>query len=65
MAYHMTPDELKHTAWELMGRHWKAELARALDINPRTVYRWASGEIPVPSWVRVALRGIESDLKRG
>jgi transcriptional regulator with XRE-family HTH domain len=28
----------------LYGTQWQSDLARALDVNPRTVRRWASGE---------------------
>ena len=45
----MTETELLNaTASALYGAHWQNALARALDINERTVRRWASGEAPVP-----------------
>ena len=39
---------LNATASALYDPHWQNALARALDINERTVRRWASGEAPVP-----------------
>jgi DNA-binding transcriptional regulator YdaS (Cro superfamily) len=42
---------LNATASALYGAHWQNALARALDINERTVRRWASGEAPVPAGV--------------
>jgi predicted transcriptional regulator len=45
----MTETELLNaTASALYGAHWQNALARALDINERTVRRWASGEAQVP-----------------
>ena len=45
----MTDAEMLNlTATALYGALWQNALARALDINERTVRRWASGEIPVP-----------------
>ena len=45
----MTETELLNaTATALYGPLWQNALARALDINERTVRRWASGEAPVP-----------------
>ena len=33
----------------LFGSHWQADLARALDVNVRTVRRWGAGqEAPPP-----------------
>lgn len=61
MANEMTKEEFNAAAAELMGRGWQTRLANALGVNPRTVRRWASGEIPVPPWVRVALKGVEAD----
>lgn len=55
----------------LMGEDWQRPLARALGphhpggarstIDDRLVRRWASGERPVPEWVRSALVGIAAD----
>lgn len=45
----MTDHELLNlTATALYGALWQNALARALDINERTVRRWASGDAPVP-----------------
>lgn len=45
----MTDAELLNaTATALYGPLWQNALARALDINERTVRRWATGEAPVP-----------------
>lgn len=37
--------------------------ARILGIDPRTMRRYCSGELPVPRWLPLALRGIkEKDI---
>lgn len=41
----------------LYGPRWQSELARALDVNDRTVRRWASGAVDMP-W------GVYLDLLR-
>ena len=45
---HMTSSELSAICLSLWGERWQADLARFLDVNPRSVRRWASGDVPVP-----------------
>lgn len=33
---------------ELFGQHWQPRLAELIEINLRTVQRWAAGQNPVP-----------------
>lgn len=40
--------KLHRLAERLFGTGWQSKLARHIETNPRTVRRWASGEIPVP-----------------
>lgn len=35
----------------LYGPHWQSEMARALDVNIRTVQRWAAGTNELSPWV--------------
>jgi hypothetical protein len=35
----------------LFGSHWQSDLARTLDVNPRTVRRWGAGQEEPPSGV--------------
>ena len=35
----------------LFGPQWQSEMARALDVNIRTVQRWASGSNDLSPWV--------------
>ncbi|MFQ5534774.1 MAG: hypothetical protein ACE5EM_08135 [Sphingomonadales bacterium] len=42
-----TPDELREIGYALYGFQWQSPMARALNINPRTVRRWAAGKTPI------------------
>lgn len=44
----MTPGTLTAIGEALYGSQWQSELARALDVNDRTVRRWASGKNALP-----------------
>ena len=52
----MTPSTLEAAATLLHGTRWKIALADALEVDYRLVRRWASGERPIPGWVKPALR---------
>lgn len=39
---------LESVAIALFGQQWQTPLSRALDVNIRTVQRWAAGENPPP-----------------
>jgi hypothetical protein len=47
----MTHPELKRLASAVWGPLWHRPLADALEVNLRTVQRWASGTVPVPDWM--------------
>jgi len=54
----MTPDELKTAGTKLFGRkHWKLELAQALDIDVATVHRMCHKE-RIPGHYEVAIVGL-------
>lgn len=42
----------------LYGSRWRSELAAELDVNERTVRRWAAGEQPVPLTVWAELEAM-------
>jgi hypothetical protein len=42
------PFDICATGEELFGPLWHAPLARLLNVNPRTVQRWASGQNDIP-----------------
>lgn len=54
----MTPTELARLGKKLYGVRWQTALARTLQVNPRTVRRWAAGEWPVPEPVAIAVRAL-------
>lgn len=47
----MTHPELKRLASAVWGPLWHRPLADVLEVNLRTVQRWASGTVPVPDWI--------------
>lgn len=51
----MTHQELRAICIARFGEGWQSKLARHLGVNPRTVRRWASGEIEVPPAAQAAL----------
>lgn len=51
----MTPAELSAICIARYGEHWQTKLAHSLGINPRTVRRWASGDVSVPPAVAAQL----------
>ncbi len=53
----MTVDELRLYCARLYGRHrWQTALARELQVNDRTVRRWAAGASPVPQSTALCVR---------
>lgn len=52
----MKPDTLRRAAITLYGkRGWQTGLASGLHVDPSTVRRWASGQVPIPGPVEVAV----------
>lgn len=49
-------NELHKLSEKVFGTGWQSKLARHIDTNPRTVRRWVSGEIPVPTVVILYLK---------
>lgn len=43
MAESLSPELLRQVGEALYGEQWQTELARALDVNNRTVRRWVAG----------------------
>lgn len=53
----MTRDELRLYCSRLYGRHrWQTALSKELQVNDRTVRRWASGASEVPQSVALCVR---------
>jgi hypothetical protein len=47
----MTPTTLRLVGKTLYGPSWRAALAEALQVSPRTIRRWSTGEFPIPDSV--------------
>ena len=53
----MNAAELRRHCARLYGSHrWQTALARELQVNDRTVRRWASGSSPVPQSTALCVR---------
>ena len=53
----MTASDLRRHCARLYGAHrWQTALARELQVNDRTVRRWASGASPVPQSAALCVR---------
>jgi hypothetical protein len=48
----LTADTLADIGEALFGPHWVAPLADALDVNLRTMQRWAAGQFAIPDTLR-------------
>jgi hypothetical protein len=44
-------EEFRAAALAMFGPGWQTRMAKWLRVNPRTVRRWASGEVVVPGYV--------------
>jgi hypothetical protein len=55
----LTAEEFVKTGEALYGKRWKAPLSRALDIDPVTIWRYATGQWPVPVVVDLALAALK------
>lgn len=52
----MTPDELREICVAIWGEHgWRPRAAAFLDVQGRTVNRWADGTAPIPPNIRAEL----------
>lgn len=57
----MSPETLALVGEALYGPNWQNKLARALEINDRTVRRWASGENEIADWLHPRLIELVED----
>jgi hypothetical protein len=53
----MTPTKLRKEGERIWGPRWQTPLARFLDVDPRTVRRWVSGETKIKPWLDKLLAG--------
>ena len=59
----MTPEDFIREGEALFGKRWKAPLSRALEIDPVTIWRYATGQWPVPVVVELALDALKQKKK--
>lgn len=68
----MTPNAFGRAGKKLFGKKWKAPLARALDLDPATIWRYTTGDKVIPVVVALAVdsllvaqgKRVEEILKR-
>ncbi|MND65974.1 hypothetical protein D3C80_573600 [compost metagenome] len=46
--HRMTPEQLRQAGSLLYGQSWQTDFARAIDIDPRRVRQWLTGDRPIP-----------------
>jgi DNA-binding XRE family transcriptional regulator len=56
----MTPAMLK--IWRRKHSVTQGELAELLGVHISTTHRWERGDVPIPVWLRPALKGLEQEL---
>ena len=54
----MTPEQLHNIGKALYGERSLDRFAYALEVNPRTVQRWLSGQNEIPEWLPERCAGI-------
>jgi transcriptional regulator with XRE-family HTH domain len=59
----MTPNQLKK--WRKKNSYSQGRLAKALGVIPLTVSRWERGVREIPSFLHLALIGLETLKERG
>lgn len=57
----MSPQELEKIGITLNGGRrigWKENLGKKLFVSGRTIYRWASGEVPIKPATEIAIQSL-------
>lgn len=61
----MTPDTLTRLGTLLFCPYgWRKHMAEWLEINPRTVERWASGDTIIPEWLPKEMLRLAKERKK-
>jgi len=55
----MTPDELRAAGGKLYGKQWQTPLARALEVDPRSVLYWLSGKHKINKRTADAIKALK------
>ena len=56
----MTPQDLELAGRKLFGHRWKAPLARSLGRDPSMIWRYVTGQAPIPPLVEMAVKNFLS-----
>lgn len=49
---------------ELYGKRWREKGAAALGLHPTTLWRYATGRLPVPKYLKLAASALQRPGKR-
>jgi transcriptional regulator with XRE-family HTH domain len=60
--YRMTPDSLKK--WRAKNGYTQLELSKALGVHHVTVRKWEAAMTEIPSFLPLALKGLEKAKKK-
>lgn len=52
----MAPVDFERAGLALFGKRWKTAMARALELDVATVWRYTTGQTPIPKPVELAIR---------
>lgn len=55
---------LREAGEALYGARWQSDMAAALDVNRRTIRRWATGDHPIPAGAWAAIDALVRDRRR-
>ena len=61
----MTPDELRSTGESLFGPHWQTPLAKAWDVDPRSIRYWLSGKHKINKRTEEAILALQRKQRIG
>lgn len=56
--------ELASKLQRLFGKRWRERGAEVLGVDPVTIWRWATGRVPVPQSALMAVRGLKLTARR-
>lgn len=62
---HIKPTELRKLGEDLAGSSWQSHFAWILNVNPRTVRRWVSGDSNIPENVKSEILDYYKESMKG
>ncbi len=61
----MTPKQFEGAGIKLYGRRWKVRMARVLGRDPSMIWRYATGQAPIPELVAFYVSTLVKESKSG